>query len=71
MWGGGVDLVEIGGGEEGDEDLAIAAYGEVLDPRLGRKFVDNFDGQGKRLFGSGGGGEGVAGVGSDVRDDGE
>lgn len=50
----GVDLIEVGGGDEGDEDFAVAAYGEILNPCVVGEFVDDFDGERQRL-GSGGG----------------
>jgi len=54
----GVDLIEVGGGDEGDEDFAVAAHGEVLDPCVVRELVDDFDGEGERLGGGGGMGGG-------------
>lgn len=50
----GVDLVEVGGAEEGDKDFAVATHGEVLDPCVVGELVDDSDGKGQRLGGGGG-----------------
>ena len=44
---GRVDLVDVGAGEEGDENVARGLDGEVLEPGAGWELVDYLDGEGK------------------------
>ena len=45
--GGRVDEIEVGCCEEGYEELAIGADGEVLNPRWKRELMDELGGEGR------------------------